>query len=115
MQIAHGNLAYLGGSEFNSTSPERRIRANMVAVFGFFGLVECQLKYSKRLCLFNLMVVLHLHERVVCCSIHVILHWNKVFSTNLTSAVFIIIIGYGFGYQDDGQYLIYCKYGWYSE
>jgi hypothetical protein len=24
------------------------------------------------------MVVLHLHERVVCCSIHVILHWNKV-------------------------------------
>jgi hypothetical protein len=42
-------------------------------------------------------------------------HWNKVFSTNLTSAVFIIIIGYGFGYQDDGQYLIYCKYGWYSE
>ena len=30
-------------------------------------------------------------------------------------AVFIIIIGYGFGYQDDDQYTIYCKYGWYSE
>ena len=89
----------------------------MVAVFGFFGLVECQLKYSKRLCLFNLMVVLHLHERVGCCSIHVILHCNKVFSTNQFDlfAVFIIIIGYGFGYQDDGQYSIYCKYGWYSE
>ena len=63
----------------------------MVAVFGFFDLVECQLKYSKRLCLFNLMVVLHLHESVGCYSIHVMLHWNKVFFNQFDLfAVFII-------------------------